>query len=122
MALALQSMVRDVPASEPVLRYAARLVRATRAGEGEVPDIVRRYVRWGAGPRAGQALVLGAKVHALLQGRHAVAPEDIRRVAHPVLRHRVLLNFAAEAEGVRPEQVIDALLTNVPAPASGLTL
>jgi MoxR-like ATPase len=83
---------------------------------------VRQYVRWGAGPRAGQALVLGAKAHALLQGRYAVSPADIRRVSRPVLRHRVLLNYAAEAEGVVPEKIIAALFEAVPEPASGLRL
>ena len=84
--------------------------------------MVKQYVRWGAGPRAGQALILGAKAHALLAGRFAVAPEDIRRVAHPVLRHRVLVNFAAEAEGVTTEQVVEALLAHVAAPASTIKL
>ena len=120
--LALQELVRELPASEPVLRYAARLARATRPGRLEAPPIVRQYVRWGAGPRAGQALILGAKAHALLQGRHAVAPEDIRRVVQPVLRHRVLVNFAAEAEGVTTEQVINALLEHVAPPSSKLPL
>ncbi|MHB1224735.1 MAG: AAA family ATPase [Gemmatimonadaceae bacterium] len=120
--LALQALVRDVPASEAVLRYAARLVRATRVGEGAVSDMVRQYVRWGAGPRAGQALIVGAKAHALLMGRHAVAPEDILRVAHPVLRHRVLPNFAAEAEGVTTERIVDQLLQDVAPPQSRLTL
>jgi len=83
---------------------------------------VQQYVRWGAGPRAGQALVLGAKAHALLHGRHAVAPEDIRRVAHPVLRHRVLVNFAAEAEGITTREVIEALLRHVPPPTSKLSV
>jgi MoxR-like ATPase len=120
--LALQELVRELPASEPILRYAAGLARATRPGRPEAPSIVQQYVRWGAGPRAGQALVLGAKAHALLHGRHAVAPEDIRRVAHPVLRHRVLVNFAAEAEGVTTHQVIEALLRHVPPPASKLSV
>jgi MoxR-like ATPase len=120
--IALQRLVRELPAAQPALRYAAAIVRATRLDQPQLLPMVKQYVRWGAGPRAGQALILGAKVHALLQGRHAVAPEDIRRVAHPVLRHRVLLNFAAEAEGVRPEQVIDSLLESVPAPKSGLAL
>ena len=120
--LALQRLVRELPAAEPALRYAAALARATRPDGIAVPEIVKQYVRWGAGPRAGQALILGAKAHALLDGRHTVAPSDIRRVAHPVLRHRVLLNFAAEAEGVVPERVIDALLEQVPEPASHLTL
>jgi len=120
--LALQELVRELPASEPILRYAARLARATRPGRPEAPPLVAQYVRWGAGPRAGQALILGAKAHALLHGRHAVAPEDIRRVAHPVLRHRVLLNFAAEAEGVTAHQVIEALLRHVPPPSSKLSV
>jgi MoxR-like ATPase len=120
--LALQTLVRELPASEPILRYAAKLARATRPSQPDVPDIVRQYVRWGAGPRAGQALVLGAKAHALLDGRHAVAPDDIRRVAHPVLRHRVLVNYAAEAEGVTTERVIDTLLAHVEAPSSKLLL
>ncbi|HEX7120600.1 MAG TPA: MoxR family ATPase [Longimicrobiales bacterium] len=121
-ALALQRLVREMPASEPILRYAAALVRATRPAKPEAPQIVKEFVRWGAGPRAGQALVLGAKAHALLNGRHAVAPEDVRRVAHPVLRHRVLVNFAAEAEGVTTEAVVDALLAHVPAPSSKLPI
>jgi MoxR-like ATPase len=120
--LALQRLVRELPAADPALRYAAALVRATRPGSPTAPPIVGRYVRWGAGPRAGQALILGAKAHALLRGRHAVSPEDIRRVAHPVLRHRVLVNFAAEAEGITPEQVIDALLEHVEPPTSSLPL
>ena len=82
------------------LRYAASLVRATRPDDAGAPALVRQAVRWGAGPRAGQALILGAKAHALLAGRMAVAPEDMQRVARPVLRHRVLPTFAAEAEGV----------------------
>ncbi len=120
--LVLQRLVRELPAARPALSYAAAIVRATRLEQPTLLPIVKQYVRWGAGPRAGQALILGAKVNALLHGRHTVAPEDIRRVAHPVLRHRVLLNFAAEAEGVRPEQVIDALLASVPVPKSGLSL
>jgi MoxR-like ATPase len=120
--LALQELVRELPASDPILRYAAKLARATRPGRPDAPPIVKQYVRWGAGPRAGQALILGAKAHALLQGRHAVAPEDIRRVVHPVLRHRVLVNFAAEAEGVTTHQVIEALLQHVPPPTSKLSV
>jgi MoxR-like ATPase len=120
--LGLQHLVRQLPASEPILRYAAALARATRPAKGEAPPIVRQYVRWGAGPRAGQALILGAKAYALLHGRHAVAPDDIRRVAPPVLRHRILVNFAGEAEGITTEKVIEALLAHVPAPSSKLSL
>jgi len=111
-----------MPAAEPALRYAAAIARATRPDATEAPDLVRRYVRWGAGPRAGQSLILGAKAHALLDGRFAVAPEDIRRVALPVLRHRVLPNFAAEAEGIGAERLIDEILQRVPPPRSDITL
>ncbi len=120
-AIALQRLARDIPAAEPALRYAVALARATRAGE-DAPEIVRRYVRWGAGPRAGQALILGAKAHALLDGRFAVAPDDIRRVAPPVLRHRVLPNFAAEAEGVTAERIISELLEHVETPRSDIRI
>jgi MoxR-like ATPase len=120
--LALQRAVREIPAADPALEYAASLVRATRPDNGEAPPIVKQHVRWGAGPRAGQALILGAKAHALLKGRYAVSPDDIRRVVHPVLRHRVVVNFAAEAEGVTTEHIVDALLSHVPAPSSGLRL
>jgi MoxR-like ATPase len=119
-AVRLQRLTRELPAAEPALRYAAALVRATRPDAPGATELVKRYVRWGAGPRAGQALILGAKAHALLQGRFAVAPEDIRRVALPVLRHRVLPNFAAEAEGIGAEQVVRDLLERVGAPRSGI--
>ena len=120
--LGLMHLTRQMPAAEPALRYAATLARATRPDSTEAPDLVRRYVRWGAGPRAGQSLILGAKAHALLGGRFAVAPEDIRRVALPVLRHRVLPNFAAEAEGITAEQLIDEILQRVPPPRSEIKL
>ena len=120
--IALQRLAREMPASDPALRYAARLARATRPAEGEGTALVRQYARWGAGPRAGQALVLGAKAHALLAGRPTIGVEDIRRVARPVLRHRVLLNFAAQAEGVTPDRVIEDLLERVEAPRSGVRL
>ena len=116
----LQKLTRDLPAAEPALKYAASLVRSTRPDQGSVLPMVRKFVRWGAGPRAGQALILGAKAAALLDGRFAVSPDDIKRVAHPVLRHRVLLNFAAQAEGVNAERVISDLLEHVPAPRSGI--
>jgi len=127
---ALQRLTRELPAADPILRYAAALARATRPPPGEAggngaggttpPDLVKRYVRWGAGPRAGQALVLGAKAHALLSGRAAVTPDDVRRVAQPVLRHRVLPNFAADADGVTAEQIVAAVMRHVPAPESGI--
>ncbi len=116
--LMLQRMVREIPAAEPALRYAAALARASRPDGDHAPKLVKQYVRWGAGPRAGQALILGAKAHALLDGRMAVSPEDIRRVAMPVLRHRVLPNFAAEAEGIGPERVITDILAAIAPPRS----
>jgi MoxR-like ATPase len=120
--LELQRQVREVAAAEPALRYAASIARATRPDDASAPDLVKQFVRWGAGPRASQALILGAKAHALLGGRVAVAPEDIRRVAAPVLRHRVLPNFAAEAEGVTAERVIEEVLARVAAPKSDIRL
>jgi MoxR-like ATPase len=119
-ALALQRLAREIPASDAALRYAASLVRATRPDDPHATALVKRAVRWGAGPRAGQALVLGAKAHALLAGRAAVAPEDLRRVAAPVLRHRVLPTFAAEAEGIDADRVVADLLERIPAPTSGV--
>ena len=107
----LHTLVREVPAAENIIDYATRIVRATRPdGDGAAPEIVRKWVRWGAGPRAGQALLLGAKARALLDGRSVVAHDDIRAVALPVLRHRVLLNFQAEADGVEPDRVVSELL------------
>ena len=116
--LALQRLTRDVPAAEPALRFAASLVRATRPDTPGATEMVKKFVRWGAGPRAGQALILGAKARALLAGRFAVSPEDIRRMALPVLRHRVLPSFAAEAEGITAEKIVEDLLEKVEAPKS----
>jgi MoxR-like ATPase len=121
-AAGLQRLTREVPAAEPALRYAAALARATRPEGAGAPEMVRKYVRWGAGPRAGQSLVLGAKAHALLAGRFAVSPADIRRVAYPVLRHRVLPNFAAEAEGVTAERLVAEVLERVAPPRSDIPL
>jgi MoxR-like ATPase len=112
----LHTVVREVPAAGNVIDYAARLVRATRPGgpaADRAPEWIPKWVRWGAGPRAGQALLLGAKARALLDGRSVVAHEDIRAVALPVLRHRLLLNFQAEAEGVDTDQIVTRLLEAV---------
>jgi MoxR-like ATPase len=109
----LHTMVREVPAAENVIDFATRLVRATRPGgqaEDRVPEEVRKWVRWGAGPRAGQALLLGAKARALLEGRTVAAPEDVAAVALPVLRHRILLNFQAEADGMDTDRIITRLI------------
>ena len=113
---ALQKLARDVPASDTVLRYAAQLVRATRPGDVRAPELVTKYVRWGAGPRAGQALILGAKAHALLAGRVAVSPADVQRVATPVLRHRVLPNYAAEADGIVSDAIVKDLVARIEPP------
>jgi MoxR-like ATPase len=118
--IALQQLVRGVVAADSVLRYAASLVRATRPDDARASELVKRYVRWGAGPRAGQSLVLGAKAHAMLGGRLVVSPNDVKRVALPVLRHRVLPNFAAEAEGVGAERIIDDLLARIEPPRSDI--
>jgi MoxR-like ATPase len=118
--LALQRGVREVVVADSMLRYASQLVRASRPGEPNTPTTISQYVRWGAGPRAGQALILGAKASAFLDGRAAVSPDDIRRVAHPVLRHRVLPNFAAEADGISADAMVDALLVHIAPPTSGM--
>jgi MoxR-like ATPase len=110
---ALQHIVRRVPIADAVLDYALRLVRQTRLTTGEAPDWMQEWLQWGAGPRASQNLVLGAKARALLQGRFYVAAEDIQAVAHPVLRHRLITSFAAEAVGITTDRVIERLLEQV---------
>jgi len=114
---AMRHLVRDVPAASNVIDYALAIVRASRpsgsAADG-VPEPVRRWVKWGAGPRAGQALVLGAKSRALLEGRSAASPDDVRAIAGPVLRHRILLNFQAEADGIDADQIVGRLIESVP--------
>jgi MoxR-like ATPase len=111
--LQLQKLIRRVPVADHVVRYAVRLARATRGREGS-PDFVKQWVSWGAGPRAPQYLVLGAKTRAVLQGRFAPGVEDVRAVAPAVFRHRIITNFSAEAEGVKPEHIIEKLLASVP--------
>jgi len=112
--VALQRIVRRVPVADHVVRYALRLTRSTRPNRQESPPFVRDYVSWGAGPRASQYLVLGAKARAVLQGRFSAGCDDIRAVAHPVLRHRILTNFNAEADRVKPDDVVRRLLESVP--------
>ena len=115
--IAAQAMVRDVPIASHLLAYALDLVRATRrqrGAEGDLaPDFVKQYVEWGAGPRAAQYLVLGAKARALMAGRTHVTAEDIRAVAHPVLAHRIILNFAGTAAGIKVGDLINKLLQTV---------
>jgi MoxR-like ATPase len=113
--LALQDVVRRVPCGDHVMRYAMRLARATRPQLGEPPKFVSDYVSWGAGPRASQYLVTAGKARAILAGRYHVSLEDIRAVAHPVLRHRIVTNFNAEADGVTADELVDRLLAEVPA-------
>ncbi|MGL6226794.1 MAG: AAA family ATPase [Thermoguttaceae bacterium] len=137
--LQLQQAVRGVPISDHAIRYALELVRQTRISENKqqlpnsrrsnplsfsgnvphsdktaIPEIVREYVSWGAGPRAVQFLVLGAKARAITQGRTYVTCEDIRALAKPVLRHRLILSFLAESEGITPDYIIDSLVANLP--------
>jgi len=109
----LQEIVRKVPASEYVVDYAVNLVAATRASSPRAPEFIKKWVSWGASPRGSQNLILGSKARAILHGRFNVSVEDIRALAHPVLRHRIILNFNAEAEGVRTDGVIDKLLETV---------
>ncbi|HYW49373.1 MAG TPA: MoxR family ATPase, partial [Gemmatimonadaceae bacterium] len=106
-------MTRALPAAANVVDYALRLIRASRPADASAGTQTREWVRWGAGPRAGQALLLGAKAAALLDGRAAASTEDVASVAHPVLRHRLLVNFRAEADGITTERVIDTLLQQV---------
>ena len=107
---AARLLVRELPAADNVVDYALRLIRATRPADGTAPAPIKEWVRWGVGPRAGQALLLGAKACALLDGRAVPSPDDVSRVALPVLRHRMLVNFQAEADGITPDQVIGRLL------------
>jgi MoxR-like ATPase len=110
----MQEVVRKVPCAEYNFVYARDLVRATRPGEPEAPPFVKELVSWGAGPRAGQFLILGARARALLEGRFHVTTDDIKHVAKPVLRHRIMTTFQADSQGVTPDDVIDQLLKFVP--------
>jgi len=113
--LACQRAVRRVPVADHVVEYAMRLVRQTRVGEPGIPDFIKENVSWGAGPRACQFLVLGAKARAALAGRNAANTDDIRAVAGPVLRHRILTNFAAESAGITPDKLIERILESTSA-------
>jgi MoxR-like ATPase len=115
----IQQLVRQIPASDHTIDYAVDLARATRSSEPGTPPFIKDWLAWGAGPRAAQYLILGAKARALLAGRYAVHAEDVRALAKPVLRHRIFTNFNADAEGVDTDQVIERLLETVPEPAYG---
>ncbi len=119
--LDLQNLVRRVPIADHVLDYCVGLARRTRPNQPEAPDFMKTSVTWGAGPRASQFLVLGAKARAVLEGRPSVTIDDVRAVAHPVLRHRIVPNFAAAAEGITSDHLIDRLLDSTPRhPSAGL--
>jgi len=115
--LAIQKIVRRVPVSDHVIDYALRLVRATRPGSPDAPEFINDWLSWGAGPRAAQYLVLGAKARTIVNGRYNVTCEDIRRLAIPVMRHRLFTNFNADAEGVDSVKIIDLLLKSVKEPS-----
>ena len=115
--VALHQIVRRVPAADNVIQYAVKLTRSTRPKEKDAPDFIQQWVRWGAGPRAGQYLILGAKARAILRGRYNASCEDVKSVAPAVLRHRILTNFHAEAEGIDTDNVIQQLLDTVQEPA-----
>jgi MoxR-like ATPase len=118
--IAFQRLVRRVPAADPVVRYALEVVRASRPKSPTAPDAIRKWAAFGASVRAAQHLVLGGKARALTHGRYHVSFEDVRALAHPVLRHRVLTNFHAQSEGVTSDALVDKLLEAVPMPRSGM--
>ena len=110
----LSEIVRKVPVADHVARYAIQFTRRTRVDRDDVSEMVRNYVSWGAGPRASQYLVLGAKARAVLNGRYYAGCEDVRAVAAPVLRHRIITNFNAEADGVKPDDIVRHLIETIP--------
>jgi len=118
--LEMQKVVRRVPAAAPIVRHALDIVRRSRPADSAAPDFVRKNVAWGAGPRAVQFLILGAKARAVLRGNYYVSTEDIRALAGPVLRHRVITNFAAQAEGYNADRLIADLLAHTQPHAEGL--
>ena len=116
--LEITRIIRQIPISDPLLRYVANIVRCTRTDRGHegsevVPEFIRKYQQWGAGPRAGQYFILGAKARAFMNGHTHVATEDIRAVARPVLAHRIIVNFAAQADGVSSLDLVDRILETV---------
>ena len=110
--LSLQEIVRRVPVADNVVDYAVKLTCSTRPKGAQTPDFIKKWVSWGAGPRASQALILGGKAKAILDGRYTVSIEDVRALAQPVLRHRLILSFHAEAEGIGVEEIIKKLLVH----------
>ena len=118
--LLFQQLVRKVPIADAVSRYVIQFVRSTRPGNSEAPDFIRKYVSYGGSPRTGQYLVLGGKARALLEGRYNVSCEDVQKLAAPILRHRLLLNFHAESDGITSDEIVRRLIEAVPVPKSGL--
>ena len=116
--VAFQELIRKVPVTEAVMRYALTLVRTSRSKDADAPDFVKKWVAYGASVRAAQYLILGGKARAVTQGRYNVSFDDIRALVNPVLRHRILLNFHAESEGVTSDQIVEQLLDAVPVPTS----
>lgn len=112
--LGLQSLVRRVPVADHVFAYARRLARMTRPGLPDAAEFANRWLTWGAGPRASLSLIVAAKAHAVLHGRYHVAADDVAAVAAPILRHRLVLNFAAQSEGITADDVVDKLLADLP--------
>jgi MoxR-like ATPase len=119
--LGFHQLVRQVVVDEDVARYAVRLVDASRPGRGGAPEFVEKWIKWGAGLRASQALILGGKARALMRGRYHVAVSDIQALAPAILRHRIITNFYAESEGIDSGAIVTRLLESVPAPRSGLS-
>ena len=108
--------------SDEIARYAVRLVAASRPGQHGAPEFVNKYVKWGAGLRASQSMILGGKARALMNGRHHVSVKDIQALAAPILRHRIVTNFYAESEHLNADGIVARLLETVPVPTSGLTV
>jgi MoxR-like ATPase len=117
-----QQLVRQVLVAEEIAQYAVRLVDTSRPGRGEQLDFVQKWVKWGAGLRASQALILGGKARALMHGRYHVAVKDVQTLAPPILRHRIITNFYAESDGINSDRIIDRLIEAVPPPKSGMNL
>ncbi len=118
--LEFQQMVRQVLVTDEIARYAVRVVAASRPGQEGAPEFVNKYVKWGAGLRASQAMILGAKARALMNGRHHVSLKDVQALAAPILRHRVVTNFYAESERLDPDAIVQRLLETVPVPKSNM--
>ena len=118
--LQFQELVRQVVIAEDTARYAVRLTQSSRPGNAGAPDFIEKWVKWGAGLRASQALVRGAKARALMHGRYHASIKDIQALAQPILRHRIMTNFYAASEGVGPDEIVERLLGAVPLPKSGM--